>query len=981
MTLPVPNLDDRTWKQLVEESIRLIPRYCPEWTNHNPSDPGVTLLELYAWMTEMTLYRLNKVPEKNFLTFLDLIGVRLLPPEPAKVVLQFEPAEGMADLVLPQRTQVATLQAGGGEPVTFETEKDLPLLPVKVTRAVSSHRGTVADHTEALASDEAKEELFAGVTEVERFIYVGDDRLAAFNEECAVDLFFERMPGSTGPQLPQITEWQYWDGKRWREMAPNRAEIRGPGHLAFNARPGIEKTEVNGLDTCWIRGKLVEPLADPRTVQLDDVLLRVEILGEGIPPEQSFVNIGNYIFLPVEQGKSFYPFGEEPAFDYSLYLAHREVLGQADARIKIEIQLADQQVVNPPEPSPDLVVLWEYWNGRKWVELGRTGQMGVSGDQGQYKFLDSTNALSRNGAVTFDRPFDLKEAEVGGQKNFWLRARINAGNFGAPGAYELVGNNWEFKEDRPLRPPLLKSLVFKYLREPKGAANVLTYNDFTYRNHPDDAKEPYVYFQPFLPNQDENPAVYVAFTEPFPRKTCALYFKLDEEAEPGGADQDYSGKGPRIVWEAWDGTRWVDLLPQDGTRGFTRSGYLEFEGPREMAPRIVFDTQAYWFRARLESGAYDQPPVLRAILLNAVDAIHGETIEELVGSSDGNALQQMQLSNAPVLAGLQLWIREPDPPGAEDRGAVVAEEGDDALQPDEGGDGAWVRYHRVDHFFQSGPNARHYVLDPIKGEVSFGDGRSGMPPPAGRDNVKAHYRIGGGVSGNVGAHTLSVLKQAVAFVQTVDNPFPASGGADPESVDEAKKRGTYAIKNRDRAITAEDYEQLAMAASRRVARAKCVQSPKDGSVVLLIVPKADRQDEGHIVPSRDLVDQVGHFIEKRRLITAKVQVGKPRYIDCSIRLTISLKPGASVDRAKGDIREKVKKLLHPLKGGQKGDGWPFGRAVGKADLYPLVEGVDGVDRVQDLAIVDEARHLAVETLKLGEDEMPHVVEIDVVDRG
>src|SRR6266849_4452989 len=84
MSLPVPNLDDRSWKQIVDEAVRLIPRYCPEWTNHNASDPGVTMLELYAWMTEMVIYRLNKVPEKNFLTFLDLIGVRLKPPEPAQ---------------------------------------------------------------------------------------------------------------------------------------------------------------------------------------------------------------------------------------------------------------------------------------------------------------------------------------------------------------------------------------------------------------------------------------------------------------------------------------------------------------------------------------------------------------------------------------------------------------------------------------------------------------------------------------------------------------------------------------------------------------------------------------------------------------------------------------------------------------------------------------------------------------------------------
>jgi predicted phage baseplate assembly protein len=208
MSLPVPNLDDRSWKQIVDEAVRLIPRYCPEWTNHNASDPGVTLLELYAWMTEMVIYRLNKVPEKNFLTFLDLIGVRLKPPEPAKAVLQLTPSEGAeGELVVRKGTQVATLQSGGADPVTFETLRDITLLPLHVLRAASSHRAAVADHTEALASGEAHEPLFTGVQEVERFLYLGDDRLNAFNEEAAVDLFFDAMPGSSGPRVPTITEW------------------------------------------------------------------------------------------------------------------------------------------------------------------------------------------------------------------------------------------------------------------------------------------------------------------------------------------------------------------------------------------------------------------------------------------------------------------------------------------------------------------------------------------------------------------------------------------------------------------------------------------------------------------------------------------------------------------------------------------------------------------------------------------------------
>ena len=125
---------------------------------------------------------------------------------------------------------------------------------------------------------------------------------------------------------------------------------------------------------------------------------------------------------------------------------------------------------------------------------------------------------------------------MGGQKNLWIRARINSGNYGAPGSYELIGQNWVFKEDRPLRPPCLKSLVFKYVREPKAVQYCQSYNDFQFRDHTDDLNTPYVYFQPFLPDQDETPAFYLGFDQELPERSIHLYFELDDsEATGGGA--------------------------------------------------------------------------------------------------------------------------------------------------------------------------------------------------------------------------------------------------------------------------------------------------------------------------------------------------------------------------------------------------------------------------------------------------------------
>ncbi len=86
MPIPLPNLDDRTYADLAAEAQALIPGLCPEWTNHNASDPGIVLVELLAWLTEMTLYQLNEIPPRNIKTFLGLLGWAK-PAEPQTVDL------------------------------------------------------------------------------------------------------------------------------------------------------------------------------------------------------------------------------------------------------------------------------------------------------------------------------------------------------------------------------------------------------------------------------------------------------------------------------------------------------------------------------------------------------------------------------------------------------------------------------------------------------------------------------------------------------------------------------------------------------------------------------------------------------------------------------------------------------------------------------------------------------------------------------
>ncbi|AFZ24183.1 hypothetical protein Cylst_1935 [Cylindrospermum stagnale PCC 7417] len=124
--LPKSNLDDRTFQDLVEECILRIPRYCPEWTNYNPSDPGMTLIELFAWLTDQMLLRFNQVPQRNYVTFLELLGVRLLAPAPAVSDITFYLSAALpTSYTIPAGVEIATVRTETEEAITFATDRQL----------------------------------------------------------------------------------------------------------------------------------------------------------------------------------------------------------------------------------------------------------------------------------------------------------------------------------------------------------------------------------------------------------------------------------------------------------------------------------------------------------------------------------------------------------------------------------------------------------------------------------------------------------------------------------------------------------------------------------------------------------------------------------------------------------------------------------------------------------------------------------------
>src|ERR1700732_1218974 len=140
MPVVSPQLDDLTYDRIVTELIRRIPVYSPEWTDFNDSDPGVTLIQLFAYLTEMVGYRLNRVPQKSQVNLLQLLGVKLNPARPARTQLALL-------LTDPTKLTAYTLARGasvkastGSPPPAFETNQDLLVVPIEsVVLATTKH--------------------------------------------------------------------------------------------------------------------------------------------------------------------------------------------------------------------------------------------------------------------------------------------------------------------------------------------------------------------------------------------------------------------------------------------------------------------------------------------------------------------------------------------------------------------------------------------------------------------------------------------------------------------------------------------------------------------------------------------------------------------------------------------------------------------------------------------------------------------------
>ncbi|MEW2387116.1 putative baseplate assembly protein [Streptomyces venezuelae] len=260
MALPAPHLDDRRFQQFVDDAKRYIQQRCPEWTDHNVSDPGVTLVEAVAHMADQIVYRLNRVPEKNHLAFLDLLGVTLFPPSSARADVTFWLSAPQPEpVVLPTGTEVATSRTETEEAVAFATEADLTVVPCELSAVLRQEDGSTPQ--------DCGQDIFGGrdVAVFAESPRPGDTLLfglSAAVPRCAAVLQLDSRVDGVGvdPRQPPLV-WEAWTAEGWTECEVDEDSTGGlnrPGDVVLHIPAGHIVSRIGRQDAGWLRCRVTE---------------------------------------------------------------------------------------------------------------------------------------------------------------------------------------------------------------------------------------------------------------------------------------------------------------------------------------------------------------------------------------------------------------------------------------------------------------------------------------------------------------------------------------------------------------------------------------------------------------------------------------------------------------------------------------------------------------------------------------------------
>jgi len=359
-----------------------------------------------------------------------------------------------------------------------------------------------------------------------------------------------------------------------------------------------------------------------------------------------------------------------------------------------------------------------------------------------------------------------------------------------------------------------------------------------------------------------------------------------------------------LLWEYWDGSNWMDLkIEEDGTNSFSKSGTIYFKET----------VNASKIRSKLDNYHFENAPRIQTVLTNTTEVIQikdKDNEKESEKAGTGLPKQTLQLKAFPLIS---LDVK-------------IESEG-------------WKEVETLEMF---GHDQKVFQVDKTSGILTFGDGVHGKIPPL-DVTIFCKYTTSAGAQGNISQN----LEWSGSTVNA-QNYFPAIGGKDPQTIEDAYIAFKKDFRTPYQAVTAGDFEYLTInTPGLRVARAKALAYKEDNRVEVIVVPFGFQK---LIYPSEGFLKTVCYHLDMHRLITTKVKAIPPQYALISVKTELKIKEYEREDAVKKRAKEALDLFLDPIRGWKDHYGWPFGHSVYESDIYTLLEEVEGVDCVLDVVL-------------------------------
>lgn len=958
--MKIPSIDKRSKEDLINYIKEVMPYYAPQWRfDMEDLDMGSILALIFTDMFHGTIERLNKVPYKNFLTYLNTINAKLYSSISAKGYITFKLVNGVDEGILVNKGEKLSAQIEDSERMVFETLKNIYVTPadIKYIFNTSYKRDTIIKDYDV---DDSKNEqiiLFNSIGEnlQKHEFTLNHEQVLNISGEGLINIYLEVNKNEDKDEVLSLlsdlntVSWTYLSNDKY---IPLNNVIKAKDSIEILKNFQNESSDIidpelspNGIIKCEIKD-----IQKFENLELNKILLTSQ--ADNLEPDVIYSdNIQ-------QENKQIFAFGDRFSVYNDLHIACNEAFSKKESDITISFELEFTKVpieVEVPEQAIDwkLImkksmfkeeaeyeisineVMWEYWNGRGWAKLNL--------DKDYSKVFTFNNDYQKKKiSLSFNCPSDIEETIVNSQKGYFIRARILRVN----NAYKIRG--WYIS-------PSINNIMIDYKYNtpilPQKIETINNMIDLAYdKKHINDER---INLSIVKRLELENNCTYVAFDKKPEGSPIKILFLL-ESILPEGM--------PILVWEYYSENGWKILSLVDETDNMRKSGIVSFLGEEDFKKLTLFDKEMYWIRIYNLSKAYENNdcilPIIKGIFVNTTPIIQNDTQEEenfYIDEYEKNKSYQLIRKN---INNIDVWVNEQGKLSLEE--ISMFDPKDIRIVKSSIGENSeiWVRWIEVNDFIMSSKDHRHYIVDRNEGIIYFGDDNNGkIPTSQNNESLKVFYSIGGGEKGNIKEGQITSMTRSLGYINKIFNPIDTCGGCDMETIGETIERTPSILQHRGRAVTASDYENLVMEASRNITKVKCfsgvnVNGEKEpGAITLVILPKGNLEDNLYF---RGVKEEVSSYIKSSNMNVLnkrrKFNIIPPYFTEISVKIEVETFDIDNAFSVKQEIEDSIIKFIDPIKGNFNGQGWEIGEFPLRTQILNSLKNIKRIKKVSSIIL-------------------------------